>query len=164
MNNPRLLETQETARKPNRFLLLASALTTLVIVAAVGIYAWMYWVNPCEVEAVKGASAFLVTQLNTYDAQYQFTTTVYRRGLTAPVSKLQQIFMDTQAVAVPVCMQTAKNELLSYMGTVIRAFKAFGAEEEDATIANLLDQSDTHYDNFNSELEAVNKCAPFCIR
>jgi hypothetical protein len=61
-------------------------------------------------------------------------------------------------------MQTAKNELLNYMRTVIRAFQAFGAGEEDAMIRNLVNESNTYFDNFNTELEAVTKCAPFCIR
>jgi len=164
MNNPHLLETQETMRKPNRFLLLASALTALIAVAVVGIFAWMHLFNSCDVDAVREASTFLVTQLRTYDSQYQFTTTVYRNGLNPPVRKLQQIFIDTQAVAVPACMQMAKDELLNYMRTVIQAFQAFAAGEEDATINDLVNQSNTYYDNFNTELEAVNKCAPFCIR
>jgi hypothetical protein len=163
MNNPGLPETQEPMQKSNRFLLLASALTALIIVAAVGIYAWVYLFNPCEEEAVKQASAFLITQLKAHDDLYQFTTTVYQSGIDPPVNKMQQIFMDTQTVAVPVCMETAKNELLNYMRTVIRAFRAFEAGEEDITVRNLVDQSNTYYDNFNSELEAVNKCAPFCI-
>jgi hypothetical protein len=89
---------------------------------------------------------------------------VYRSGLGAPLYKLQQIFVDTQAVAVPVCMQTAKNELLNYMRTVFRAFRAFGAGEEDVTIRDLVNESNIYYGNFNAELEAVTKCAPFCIR
>jgi hypothetical protein len=71
--------------------------------------------------------------------------------------------MDTQAVDVPLCMQTAKHELLDYMATVIRAFQAFGVGEQNATIRDLLGQSDRHYTNFRKELDAVNKCAPFCI-
>jgi hypothetical protein len=147
----------------NRFLLLASVFTALIIVAVVGIYVWVPLFNPCEVDAVKASSAFLITQLKTYDSQYQFTTTVYRDGLNAPVYKLQQIFMNTQAVAVPVCMQTAKNELLNYMRTIIYAFQAFAAGEADTTIRALVDQFNTYYDNFRSELNTVNKCAPFCM-
>jgi hypothetical protein len=56
-----LLETQEPMPKPKHFLLLAGALTALVIVTVVGVYAWAYLFNRCEVEAVQGASAFLVT-------------------------------------------------------------------------------------------------------
>lgn len=150
-------------QKSNRFLILASALTVLTIVAAAGIYAWVHLFNPCEVDAVKDTSAFLTSQLRAYDDLYQFTTTVYRGGLNPPVYKLQQIFMNTQTVAVPVCMQGAKHELLNYMRTVIRAFQAFAAGEADTTIRDLVDQSNTYYDNFKSELEAVNKCAPFCM-
>jgi hypothetical protein len=156
-------EIQETVRKSNRFLLLVSTLTALLIIAVVSIYAWAYLFNSCKVDAVKEASTFLITQLKTYDSQYQFTTTVYQDGIGPPLYKLQQIFMDTQAVAVPVCMQTTKNELLNYMRTVIHAFQVFAAGDADTTIRDLVDQSNTHYDNFRSELEAVNKCAPFCI-
>jgi len=48
------------------------------------------------------------------------------------------------------------------MDTVIRAFQAFGELEAETTIRGLKNQSETHYDNFTTELEAVNKCAPFC--
>ncbi len=140
-----------------------SALTALIVTAAVGIYVWVYMFNPCEEDAVKQASAFLSTQLRAHDDLYQFTTTVYQDGINPPVSKMQQIFMDTQTAAVPVCMQKAKTELLNYMRTVIRAFRAFEAGASDITIRDLVSQSNTHYDNFNSELEAVNKCAPFCL-
>ena len=150
-------------QKPNRFLSLTSALTALIIVAAAGVYARAYLFNPCEVVDVRQASAFLTSQLKAYNDLYQFTTTVYRGGLNPPLYKLQQIFMNTQAVAVPVCMHKAKGELLNYMRTLIRAFQAFAAGEEGPKIRDLVDQSNTYYDNFNSELEAVNKCAPFCI-
>jgi hypothetical protein len=155
-------ETQGFMKKTRRFLLPASVITVLLTLAAVGMYAWYYRYNPCDVNAVEDASAFLVSQLNAYDAQFQFTTTVNRAELVIPVGVLQQIFMNTQAVAVPVCMQSTKNELIDYMRTVIRAFQAYEAQEAVTTISDLLRQSDTHYDNFNSELEAVNQCAPFC--
>lgn len=154
----------EPVQKSSRFLLPASALIVVLIVAAVGIYTWYYLHNTCEVNAVKDASALLVSQRNRYDHAYQFATSASRTSLVRPVLTLQQILMDTKEVVVPACMQTAKTELINYMGIVIRAFLAFGAGEADATIRDLITQSETHYDNFTTELEAVNKCAPFCIR
>jgi hypothetical protein len=71
--------------------------------------------------------------------------------------------MDTNDVTVPACMQPAKNELINYMQTVIRAFHAFGAGEPDAAVRELIAQSNNHYLNFTAELDAVNKCAPFCF-
>jgi len=71
--------------------------------------------------------------------------------------------MDTQQIIVPACMQTAKNELMNYMGTVISAFQAFRAGEADATVLGLVKQSDAQYINFHAELKAVNECAPFCL-
>jgi hypothetical protein len=112
---------------------------------------------------VKDASARLIRQRNSYDHAYQFATGASRTAVVRPVAELQQILMDTQDVPVPACMRTAKAELINYMGTVIRAFLAYGAEESDATVRGLIDQSEAYYDNFNTELEAVDECAPFCI-
>src|SRR5258707_2168918 len=130
MQTPTPLETQETVQKRNRFLLPASAFIVLLIVTAAGMYAWYYRYNPCEVDAVKDASSFLVSQQNTYDAQYQFTTTVLRSELSVPVNRLEQITIDTKAVAVPACVQRAKNELLKYMGSVNSAFRIYMATEK----------------------------------
>ena len=163
MGNSASLKIDGIFQKSKGFLLPASALIVLLIAGAVGVYIWIYVSNPCEVDAMKEASAFLVSQQKTYDAQYQFTTTVSRPELAIPVSMLEQISIDTKAVPVPACMQTAKNELLNYMGSVNGAFRAYMAVETDPKIRDLLHQSDMHYDNFNSELEAVNKCAPFCL-
>ncbi len=163
MDNPAQLKSQDTVQKSSRFLLPASALIVLLIFAAMGMYTWYSLYNPCEVNAVREASVILASQLKTYDHAYQFATTASRTSLVRPVNTLKQIFMDTQGFVVPACMQTAKNELINYMGTVIRAFQAFRAGESDATIRDLVIQSDAQYENFNAVLEAVNKCAPFCI-
>ncbi len=163
MNNPAPLEAQDTVQKSIRFFMPASLLIVLLIAAAVGAYVWYYLYNPCEVDAVKEASATLVSQMNWYDEAYQFATTASRTSLVRPLALLQQIQMDTQQVLVPACMQTAKNELINYMRTVHQALLAFGALEAGATIRGLINQSETYYDNFTTELEAVNKCAPFCL-
>jgi hypothetical protein len=70
--------------------------------------------------------------------------------------------MDTQGIDVPVCMRSVKNELISYMGSVIHAFQAYMAVEAESAIRDHLEQSDRHYQNFFTELDTVNQCAPFC--
>jgi len=150
-------------QKPTRFPWLASALVVLFIIAAAGLYTWIVVDNSCEVEAVKASSAFLSGQLNTYDQVYQVAITAFRTAPDHPVITLKQIYMDTQQVAVPGCLQTARNELINYMGTVIEAFDAYRAGEADATVTGLINQSNTQYENFQAELEAVNQCAPFCM-
>ena len=164
MNVPELPETQEPVKKPNRIFVLAGALTALLLLSVAGVYGWRNLLNPCEVADVEQAATFLGVQLSAYDDLYRFTTTVYQGGINSPVSKMQQIFMDTQSAAVPACMQTAKDELLSYMGTVIRAFRAFEAGEAESTVRGMVDESNTHYDLYRSELEEVRACAPFCFR
>jgi hypothetical protein len=163
MKNSLLPPVQNAAEKSSRFLLPVILVLVLVLVSAAGIYTWYFWYRPCEVNALREASTFLLTQRNTYDEAYQFATTASRTSLEHPVSTLKLILMDTQPVEVPSCLQTAKDELIDYMGTVIRAFGAYGAGEADQVIWDLINQAETYYDNFAAELEAVNECAPFCI-
>jgi hypothetical protein len=163
MDNPAKLKPQKPLKKSNRFLWLGSVLIILFMVAAVGMYAWFFVYNPCEVDVVKETSTMLVTQLTMYDGVFQVAATASRTAPDHPVNTLKQIFMDTQEISVPACMQTAKNELISYMGTVINAFQAYRAGEADATVWGWIKQSDAQYTNFQAELKAVNKCAPFCL-
>ena len=163
MDNPAPLETQATVQKSSRFLLPAGVIIVLFVVAALGAYAWYSLFRPCEVKAVEEASALLRSQWNRYDDVYQVATAATRTSVVLPVSVLQRTLMDTQQVIVPACMQTAKDELLNYMGTVIQAFQAYGAGEADATVRGLIDESETHLDNFDTELEAVKECAPYCL-
>ena len=163
MDHPIQLESQQPVQKSNRFLWPASVLIVLLIVVAVGAYTWFFIFNSCEVDAVKEASAILISQLNFYDRVYQVATNAAPSSLVRPVDTLQQILMDTKQVDVPACMQTAKNELINYMGTVIRAFQAYAAGETNAAVIDLIDLSNTHYGNFSTEMEVINKCAPFCL-
>jgi hypothetical protein len=162
MDEPARYRSQEPGQKTNRFRLPAAIVIVLMILVGTGLYTWYYRVNACDTSAVKETSTFLSTQLKTYDAAFQFATTVYGTGLSRPVNDLQKIYMDTQEVGVPACLQTAKKELLSYMGTVINAFQAYMAEQPDTTIRGYLNQSNTYYDHFKWELEAVNQCTPYC--
>lgn len=148
-------------RKSRRYLLSAGIFILLTAVA-VGGYIWYALPNACEVSAVEEASSILVIQTKRYDEVYQSATAATPTSLVAPVSVMQQILMDTQEVAVPACLHTAKSELVNYMGTVIRAFMAYSARETNAAVRDLVRQSEAHFDRFNTELEAVSQCAPFC--
>lgn len=140
------------------------ALILMLAAAAAGVYTWQSLRGSCDVAAVDHASALLLKQLDRFDHAYQFTTSASPASLVRPVAELQQLHMDTRQVTVPACLETAKQELAGYMGAVIRAFLAYGAQEPDDSIRALLEQSDVHYGNFLTELEAVDRCAPFCLR
>ena len=149
-------------KKSNRAIRV-SGITILFLIALSSVYAWTSLQRSCDATAVEEASARLIRQRNSYDHTYQFATSVSQNAVVRPVADLQQILMDTQQVPVPVCMRTAKNDLIDYMGTVVHAFQAYGAQEPDANVRDLIRQSQTYYDNFARELEAVRRCAPFCI-
>ena len=142
---------------------LAGTLIVVSISIPLGIYAWRYLYNPCEVKEVQEASGLLRIQLKTYDQVFQVATTASRTAPDHPVNTLKQILMDTQEIPVPACMRAAKNELLDYMGTVILAFDAYRAGEADAQILALVKQSDSQYSSFRAKLRTINECAPFCL-
>lgn len=151
-------------RKSSRLLLPASAFFVLFIIAVGSVYTWRTLLRTCDVHDVERASAFLARQRDSFDHSYQFATSATPDSIVRPVAELQQILMDTLAYPVPICMRTAKNELISYMGAVVRAFLAYGAQESDLAFRNWLDQSTEHYENFAMELKRINECAPFCLR
>jgi len=163
MENPALFETQQPTQKSSRLLWRASALVIVVIVVA-GAFTWYYLNRSCEVTAVEDASAFLLSQSKRYDDVYRVTADASRASVLVPVIVLQQISLDTQETDVPACMRTAKDELTNYMRTVIRAFQAYAAGEANATVIDLMHQSDMHYSNFRAELDEIRQCAPFCFR
>ena len=160
-----LLETQSGTQKIKRFRPLAGALLALLIVAAAGsLYARYALRSSCDLNAVKETSTILVTQQRMYDGVYQVAVTASRSAPDHPVNTLKQILMDTQEVDVPACMQTAKKELVDYMGTVILAFDAYRAGQADTAVRDLVQQSDAQYASFRAQLNAVNECAPYCIK
>jgi hypothetical protein len=164
VENNTQLKTQAIMQKPSRFPWAASVLVVLLIVIAAGVYTWYALSGSCEVSAVEETSTILLSLVKRYDDVYQSATAATQTSVVVPVAVMQQLLMDTQQVAVPACMKTAKTELLNYMKTVIRAFWAYSAQEANIIVRGLIEQSETHYANFSAELKAVKKCAPLCIR
>ena len=163
VEKPESLESHGAVKKSKYILWPASVFIVITIVVAVGMYSWHYLRSSCEMTAVQDASAFLIVQAKRYDGVYQVATDAPRDSVVIPVTVLQQILMDTKEVAVPVCMQPAKTELVSYMGVVIRAFLAYSAKEANSTVADMITQAETHYENYLTEMSAVKKCAPMCL-
>lgn len=156
--------SEPRSRPPRAFQGLKVAAIVALLLTALGIYGGYALRSSCDVHAVEEASAFLISQLNFYDRVYQVAVTASRTVPDHPVNTMKQIFMDTQDVAVPACMRSAKAELVNYMGTVILAFDEYRAGTSDSAVLDLIRQSDVQYANFRSELRAVQECAPYCFR
>lgn len=135
----------------------------VVLLMAALLYWRVYLPRTCTVHAVQEASSFLNSQRTTFDHEYQFATTVPPESIKIPMATLQQILLDTDFVSVPRCVQPAKDQLLQYMTIVLQAFEAYRTRAGDATVAALVNQSNTHYDQFVARLESVNRCAPYCL-
>jgi hypothetical protein len=159
----KITETQEHTKISHLSLATLVMFILLFIVAAGGTYAW-YTINPpCEINAVQEATELLISKMSMYDDVYVSAAAAPSRGSTLyPVSVMQRIMADTQQVDVPVCMQTAKDELVGYMGDAIRAFHAYEAQQKDTMVKGWLDSSYAHIRKFIQELDDLEKCAPIC--
>jgi len=141
----------------------AGVFFVLMIVVPTGIYGWRYLLNPCEIANVENGITKLTTQMKVYDHLYQVATTASPSTLERPVLEMQQVQMDTQELEVPVCLRKAKNVLINYMYTVIGALRAWQAGASDSTVLGMITQSDAYYINFKTEIDQINKCAPYCL-
>jgi hypothetical protein len=131
-------------QKPSLLRVAASVLILFIIVAALGAYTRYALILSCDVGAVNQASAFLVRQRDSFDHSYQFATSATQEAIVRPVAELQQILMDTLEYSVPDCMRTGKNELIRYMGAVVRAFLAYEAGAAPAGRVRLRAVHDVH--------------------
>ena len=162
MENPPLPEAQPLPEKRGRFWIVAGAVLGVMVVGALGVYAWYAVYGPCTRGTVDTASTALFEQVATFEQAYQAAASANAIGLMGPLTSMQQTLWDTREVIVPACMQVARNELIVSMESAIRAFLAVMNGEKDETVQDLLEESKVHLENFATELESVNQCAPFC--
>ena len=163
MENPLPPEEQPLPEKRVGILIIAGAVLGVMVVAALGVYAWYAVYGPCTRGTVNTASTALFEQVAAFEAAYQAAASATPIGLMGPVTSMQQTLWDTREVTVPACMQFARNELIISMESAIRAFLAVMNGESRETVEGLLQDSQAHLDIFATELETVNKCAPFCL-
>ena len=163
MENPPLPEEQPLPEKHWRFWLIAGAVVGVMVVAALGVYAWYAVYGPCTRGTVDTASTALFEQVATFEQAYQAAASANAVALMGPLTSMQQALWDTREVMVPACMQDARNELITSMESAIRAFLAVMNGEKDETVQDLLQESKVHLENFAAELESINQCAPFCL-
>ena len=152
----------ESRKKAKGFPWVISLIILLCVAGTAGGFGWYYFDGPCGVSKVKEGTTALVDQRNIYGGAYQVAAGTSLISLSGPVGELQKIQRDTEKIVVPACMESTKNELILAMDKSADAFRAFMAEELDEEVSRHVQLSTTHLRKFTAELEAVNKCAPFC--
>jgi hypothetical protein len=156
------IETKPGPGRANRLVYVIGIPAVILIVAAVGIYSWLYLYGPCGVKQVESASAALLAQMNKFAAGYQSAPSMNPVALVGPVMQMQQTLMETREIMVPACLQTARIELLAAMESAIRALLASMESKPEATVTGLMDDSSVRLANFVAELEMFRQCAPLC--
>ena len=143
--------------------MVGGVLLAVLVVAGVSAYTWFAVYGPCGRGTVDTASAALIDQLKAFEADFQSAASMNPIGLIGPVTHMEQTLWDTREVVVPGCMQVAKNELVTSIESEIRAYLAIMSQKPEKTIKKLKEDAKTHLENFATELESVNRCAPFCL-
>jgi hypothetical protein len=159
-----LLKEGEFLRLSRRAIHVVFVSLLLAGLGLVGGSLWRFVLHPCEVDDVQAASAFLEIQVKQYDEVYMSAASGTPEALNYPITVMEQILVDTQQVDVPACMRTARQELLDYMGNVIRAFRAYESGQGDETVRSIIQQSNAHFESYSAELRRIRECAPWCLR
>jgi hypothetical protein len=157
------LEVPPIPEKPKSFSFAVVVILGILVVAAVSVYSWYAVYGPCSRRVVKSTSIALIDQANAFEAAYQSASSATPIGLIGAVTHMEQTLWDTREVAVPACMQGARNELTISMESAIRAYLGIMTQEREEKMKKLMADSESHLENFVSELETVNRCAPFCL-
>jgi hypothetical protein len=139
-------------------IILSVLLCILVVGGGIG---WHYFYGPCGLSRVKQGGLALADQFDAYHDAYNIAESTARIALAGPVLQLQQVERSTALVAVPPCMERAKEELVQANDATVQAFLAF-MSQNDFEVDAYLSQSDSHLAEFQTQLEAIEKCKPFC--
>lgn len=134
----------------------------LIILALGGAGYWYYFYGPCGVTKVKTADTEIIAILNRWDDAINLASSTGRISLTGPVAKLQDIKLDIMNYPVPVCMNFAKDNLLSYMDLMIQGFLDFMGQESDETVSSKMSNAQNYLKWYAENMIDIKACAPFC--
>jgi len=146
---------------PLNLVLITSVVLLCAILTASGrVY---YFNGPCGVNRVKDAGLALAGQFGAYQGAHDIAVSAARIALAGPAGELQKIYLETEKIEVPGCMEHAKSELVAMMDSDIEVFLVFMSEEASkADVTALMAQSSEHLEQYKKELKMVRECAPFC--
>ncbi len=97
-----------------------------------------------------------------YDDAFNLANNTPRIQLAQPISELQRIKRDTEALAVPECLQSAQENTVLSMERAIEGFMLFMADESEFSIENKFRESDTFLNYAISDIQKIYKCLPNC--
>jgi hypothetical protein len=141
-----------------RLVIVLSGLFLLIM----SIGAWYYFWGPCGIKKVANAEAQLQAILNRWDDQNKLASQTSRIALAIPVSELQKMRRETEALMVPSCLKNAKINLTNGMNSTIDGYLAFMGNSDDTTTGIKIQEARLSFEQFRSSLAWTNSCAPFC--
>jgi hypothetical protein len=154
-NQDRTLDREKTMKR------IIAVIVSLVVVLG-GAFGWFYMYGPCGVQRVTEAVEQMQVKADEFDDALTVASSTARISLSGPVAQLQTIRRETDNIAVPACLQTAKNLTVSGMQSYIDSLISFMGEVDDFTVNAQMTQGNNYLSQAVAELEDVSVCAPFC--
>ncbi len=109
--------------------LIIVVVTVLVFVAGFAANAWLVKGvpagDPCDLSVLRNTIAPFDSLLRAFDDTSVVALNLPRNAVTDPTLRLQEYRRDVQDLEAPVCVATLKQDMLSYMDTVINTLVGF---------------------------------------
>lgn len=86
-----------------------------------------------------------------------------RAYLAPPVLAMQETKQKVSALDVPLCLEKAKNDLITGMEYSINGYLAFMKEEGNIAVNEEFENGDKFIDFFYSDISKIRGCLPDCV-
>lgn len=142
----------------------AIVVIAVVLVLALGGFAWYYLSGPCGILAVNQATDQMISLDEKFTDAVKVAESTSRISLSGPISELQSIAREINNLEVPACLEPAKKYYYKSADSEIMALLAFAAQEKDSVVSSHMRLSVSFYSDAQDEIEKIKACAPFCTQ
>ena len=141
---------------------IATAIAATQFTGAPGTAVFVAAHGACGTDAVLKAAGTFDELLGRWNDALDIAGSSARINLSGPVSKLQDLRREAQAVGVPDCMAYAKWLLIRSMDFAVNGYLYFMQQVNDTSVSDQLTQGADTTRQYTSEIKRIKLCAPNC--
>jgi PHP family Zn ribbon phosphoesterase len=142
----------------------ALIVVAVVLVLALGGFAWYYLSGPCGILAVNQSIEQLLSLDEEFNDAVKVAESTSRISLSGPISELQAIAREINDLKVPACLEPAKKYYYKSADNEIMALLAFASQEKESVVSSYIYTSLSAYGDAQDEVAKIKACAPFCVQ
>jgi hypothetical protein len=118
--------------------------------------------GPCGTQRVADASQKIGEIFNRWIDAEKIASSTSRSGLSGPVSNLQAIKRDMEAMTIPDCLKSAKFNYSYGMNSAINGYLLFMKQESTTAVNAEFQKAARDIGIANDEIQKIIACAPDC--